>query len=206
MPDMEWPPHPVGSQGPSQIWCARQDLNLHALRHYHLKVARLPIPPRAHVAFGLLPQAKTADGTTWFATLRRSTGCDQMVGAVRFELTTSCTRNKRATRLRYAPNQTRAGKWGNAGHVATDFSQKVKTIGNTPREKPHGNRRKHPENKGGNRTRRPLQKRARRNRAPDEPAARGTPDHRIPQAPGAGAPAGHRLTPTVHPGIRISFK
>jgi hypothetical protein len=28
-------------------WCARQDLNLHALRHYHLKVARLPIPPRA---------------------------------------------------------------------------------------------------------------------------------------------------------------
>ena len=27
-----------------------------------------------------------------------------MVGAVRFELTTSCTRNKRATRLRYAPN------------------------------------------------------------------------------------------------------
>src|SRR5436190_17054624 len=29
----------------------------------------------------------------------------KMVGAVRFELTTSCTRNKRATRLRYAPNQ-----------------------------------------------------------------------------------------------------
>ena len=28
----------------------------------------------------------------------------KMVGAVRFELTTSCTRNKRATRLRYAPN------------------------------------------------------------------------------------------------------
>ena len=28
-----------------------------------------------------------------------------MVGAVRFELTTSCTRNKRATRLRYAPTQ-----------------------------------------------------------------------------------------------------
>ncbi len=30
-----------------------------------------------------------------------------MVGAVRFELTTSCTRNKRATRLRYAPTQGR---------------------------------------------------------------------------------------------------
>ena len=29
----------------------------------------------------------------------------KMVGAVRFELTTSCTRNKRATRLRYAPTQ-----------------------------------------------------------------------------------------------------
>ena len=28
-----------------------------------------------------------------------------MVGAVRLELTTSCTRNKRATRLRYAPTQ-----------------------------------------------------------------------------------------------------
>ena len=27
----------------------------------------------------------------------------KMVGAVRFELTTSCTRNKRATSLRYAP-------------------------------------------------------------------------------------------------------
>jgi uncharacterized protein len=31
-----------------------------------------------------------------------------MVGAVRFELTTSCTRNKRATRLRYAPTQGRS--------------------------------------------------------------------------------------------------
>src|SRR5882724_7838044 len=28
---------------------------------------------------------------------------EKLVGAVRFELTTSCTRNKRATRLRYAP-------------------------------------------------------------------------------------------------------
>ncbi len=30
--------------------CARQDLNLHALRRYHLKVVRLPISPRAHDA------------------------------------------------------------------------------------------------------------------------------------------------------------
>ena len=40
----------VGSEtdlSQSSKWCARQDLNLHALRHYHLKVARLPIPPRA---------------------------------------------------------------------------------------------------------------------------------------------------------------
>ena len=28
----------------------------------------------------------------------------EMVGAVRFELTTSCTPSKRATKLRYAPN------------------------------------------------------------------------------------------------------
>ena len=35
----------------------------------------------------------------------RDRGLGEMVGAVRFELTTSCTRNKRATRLRYAPNQ-----------------------------------------------------------------------------------------------------
>ena len=49
-------------------------------------------------------------------------GSEQMVGAVRFELTTSCTRNKRATRLRYAPNQTRIGKCGNAGRVTMDFS------------------------------------------------------------------------------------
>src|SRR3954462_15476827 len=31
-------------------------------------------------------------------------GANELVGAVRFELTTSCTRNTRATRLRYAPN------------------------------------------------------------------------------------------------------
>jgi hypothetical protein len=34
---------------------------------------------------------------------------EKVVGAVRFELTTSCTRNKRATRLRYAP-PTKGGK------------------------------------------------------------------------------------------------
>ncbi|GEM_PF-2092969 len=27
-------------------WCGREDLNLHPLQDYHLKVARLPIPPR----------------------------------------------------------------------------------------------------------------------------------------------------------------
>ena len=44
-----------------------------------------------------------------------------MVGAVRFELTTSCTRNKRATRLRYAPTLgTR--KCRVLAHIATEFS------------------------------------------------------------------------------------
>ena len=28
--------------------CEREDLNLHALRRYHLKVVRLPISPRSH--------------------------------------------------------------------------------------------------------------------------------------------------------------
>ena len=43
----------------------------------------------------------------WFVTPGEGTGYGEgkMVGAVRFELTTSCTRNKRATRLRYAPTQ-----------------------------------------------------------------------------------------------------
>lgn len=30
-------------------WCGREDLNLHPLQDYHLKVARLPIPPRPHI-------------------------------------------------------------------------------------------------------------------------------------------------------------
>lgn len=49
----------------------------------------------------------------------------KMVGAVRFELTTSCTRNKRATRLRYAPYQMRRGSCVMGVHVATDFCQKM---------------------------------------------------------------------------------
>src|SRR5207237_3708921 len=44
----------------------------------------------------------------------------KMVGAVRFELTTSCTRNKRATRLRYAPTlKTRT--WREFGTIATEI-------------------------------------------------------------------------------------
>jgi hypothetical protein len=42
---------------------------------------------------------------------------------VRFELTTSCTRNKRATRLRYAPNQKEAVKMPYSNAIATDFSR-----------------------------------------------------------------------------------
>ena len=40
-------PKKTGLFGPYLHWCARQDLNLHTLRLYHLKVARLPISPRA---------------------------------------------------------------------------------------------------------------------------------------------------------------
>jgi hypothetical protein len=36
----------VKSEAASE-WCAWQDLNLHGLPHYHLKVACLPIPPHA---------------------------------------------------------------------------------------------------------------------------------------------------------------
>src|SRR6266850_5976466 len=43
-----------------------------------------------------------------FEILHNALNKRKMVGAVRFELTTSCTRNKRATRLRYAP--TKQGK------------------------------------------------------------------------------------------------
>jgi hypothetical protein len=43
-----------------------------------------------------------------------------MVGAVRFELTTSCTRNKRATRLRYAPTLSRK-RWPLLRPLATEF-------------------------------------------------------------------------------------
>src|SRR6266700_4976550 len=43
-----------------------------------------------------------------------------MVGAVRFELTTSCTRNKRATRLRYAPTLSRR-KWRLRRQFAIEF-------------------------------------------------------------------------------------
>src|SRR6266481_5631814 len=44
-----------------------------------------------------------------------------MVGAVRFELTTSCTRNKRATRLRYAPTLSRK-QWRVRRQFAIEFS------------------------------------------------------------------------------------
>ena len=34
----------------SEAWCGREDSNLHGLPRYHLKVVRLPIPPRPHVS------------------------------------------------------------------------------------------------------------------------------------------------------------
>ena len=44
-----------------------------------------------------------------------------MVGAVRIELTTSWTRTRRATRLRYAPNPKRSGTWETAAAIAKVF-------------------------------------------------------------------------------------
>ena len=46
------------------------------------------------------------------------TGETKMVGLVRFELTTSCTPCKRATRLRYSPNKERS----QSGTVLTEAS------------------------------------------------------------------------------------
>ena len=77
-------------------------------------------------------------GSAGFGNGRRAR-CRSMVGAVRFELTTSCTRNKRATRLRYAPNQTRRGKWAITGRLAMDFSRFFIRPGNTrPSREPLG--------------------------------------------------------------------
>jgi hypothetical protein len=45
----------------------------------------------------------------------------KVVGAVRFELTTSCTRNKRATRLRYAPPTKEARKCTHSAGNANIF-------------------------------------------------------------------------------------
>jgi hypothetical protein len=30
------------------LWCPGEDSNLHARRHYPLKIARLPVPPPGH--------------------------------------------------------------------------------------------------------------------------------------------------------------
>jgi hypothetical protein len=46
----------------------------------------------------------------------------EMVGAVRFELTTSCTRNKRATRLRYAPTRRGEGAGNKSVLQSRNFS------------------------------------------------------------------------------------
>ena len=87
---------------PRVVWCARQDLNLHAFRHYHLKVARLPIPPRA--------QLRGFQQHTLISI--RALLESKMVGAVRFELTTSWTRTKRASQATLRPGPNAARKMG----------------------------------------------------------------------------------------------
>lgn len=34
-----------------QLWCARQESNLHSSRNWNLNPTRLPVPPRAHIKF-----------------------------------------------------------------------------------------------------------------------------------------------------------
>ena len=45
--------HPASrvSQASKALWCGREDSNFHGLPRYHLKVVRLPIPPRPHHGF-----------------------------------------------------------------------------------------------------------------------------------------------------------
>ena len=42
-------------------WCGRQELNLHGVNHKILSLARLPVPPRPHLAdsFVIVPQTKS---------------------------------------------------------------------------------------------------------------------------------------------------
>ena len=35
-------------------WCPEEDSNLHALRHWYLKPARLPIPPSGQMSWGAM--------------------------------------------------------------------------------------------------------------------------------------------------------
>ena len=43
------------------FWCGRQELNLHGVNHKILSLARLPVPPRPHLAdsFVIVPQTKS---------------------------------------------------------------------------------------------------------------------------------------------------
>jgi hypothetical protein len=41
-------PHFGQADFASKTWCGRKDSNLHEFPRYHLKVVRLPIPPRPH--------------------------------------------------------------------------------------------------------------------------------------------------------------
>ena len=51
-------------------WCGRGDLNPHARRHYHLKVACLPIPPPPQLV-GRILVLPTTKGKPYFELLTR---------------------------------------------------------------------------------------------------------------------------------------
>ncbi len=48
-PDIQHRSNPLGMDDTQKKWYAREDLNLHVLGHQNLNLARLPIPPLAHV-------------------------------------------------------------------------------------------------------------------------------------------------------------
>lgn len=100
-----FPSHPgAGSSG--EKWCAWQDLNLHGFLHYHLKVARLPIPPHAqsggHNEPVPPPRRKAFSHTR---SLKRRTGSSRNSGGGGDCVTEGRRTTRAATALRRKPSR-----------------------------------------------------------------------------------------------------
>ena len=65
-------------------WCERRDSNPHALRHWHLKPGRLPIPPLSQCP-GILPASRSSPP---MKNARREPGVWGVVGCEGFEPST----------------------------------------------------------------------------------------------------------------------